>query len=74
MTSNSQAWIKETVDRTVKSFVQGFLGSWLVSGRSFDTLLTIDNVKAGALMLALSLAIAVGLKPVGSDNSTSRIV
>jgi hypothetical protein len=71
---NTKAWVKETADRLIKSFGQGYLAAWLISGRTFDTLFTVDNLKAGVVLVALSLATAVGLKQVGSDQSTSRLL
>jgi hypothetical protein len=74
LSKDTQAWCKETADRLIKSFAQGYLASWLISGRTFDTLFTVDNLKAGVVLVALSLATAAGLKQLGTDQSTSRLL
>lgn len=71
----TRSWLYETADRVAKSFVQGYVTSWLVfKGPQYDTMLTTTNLKAGAAMAGLCLATALGFKQIGSDHSTSQVV
>lgn len=75
MKRSTTAWLYETGDRLVKSFVQGYVTSWLVfKGPQYDTMLTLTNLKAGAAMAGFSLAMALGFKQLGADHSTSQLV
>lgn len=75
MKRSTTAWLYETGDRVVRSFVQGYVTSWLVfKGPQYDTMLTITNLKAGGAMAGLALAMALGFKQVGSDHSTSQLI
>lgn len=61
----SKVWWEDTVERALKTFAQGYLGYWVMVSQiapgdgadptMADTLLTVDNVKAGAVMTVLSL-------------------
>ena len=70
-------FIKETADRVLKSFVQGYLASFLLASGitpNLDKFLTLQNLQAAVLMAILSLCTAFGLRPVGSDTGTSQII
>lgn len=68
---------KNTAERMVKTFFQGYFGFWALTlgllgtgaevagADSFDTLFAMDNVKAGVVLVALSLASSVGAKGFG---------
>lgn len=54
----------DLVERSLSTFVQGFLAAWLVFGEAgFDALFTIDNVKAG---------VAAGILSAGKGWLASR--
>lgn len=70
-------FVAKTAERAVKTFLQFYLGYWLfLSGAAadFDHLFTQDNVEAGVVGLALSVATSIGTKNIGpNDNSPSAI-
>lgn len=75
-------FIVDTAERGARTFGQFYLGFWLLSAGllgtgadanadAFDLLFTWDNVKAGVVGLALSVATAIGAKPFGDKDSAS---
>lgn len=65
------AQIGNIADRAVRTFAYTFLGAWIgVGGASFDNLFTVDNLKAGVVGLALSLAVSLG---VTANRGTPRL-
>lgn len=71
MTSN---FIKDTAERAVRTFVQGYLGSWLATGADFDGLVDTSNLKVGVVAVALSVAMSMGLKKVGSNKESGSVL
>ncbi len=81
-----QKFVAKTAERMAKTFVQFYLGYWFltlgllntaaaVAGPgAFDTLFTVDNVKAGVVGLALSLATSIGTKGLGPDKDSPSMV
>jgi hypothetical protein len=70
----SQLFVKKTAERAVRTFLQGYLSIWIVGGASFDGLVDLDNVKAGIVAAALSIAMSMGLKGVGPDKESPSAV
>jgi hypothetical protein len=81
----SRKWLYDAAERMGTTFVQFYLGFWLLkvglfdtsvsdgSADAFDLLFTSDNAKAGVVGLALSLAKAVGASQIGSRNTASLL-
>jgi len=70
-------FLKKAFERSAKTFAQFYLGYWLfLSGGnvSFDTLFTTDNVEAGIVGLALSLATSIGTKNIGTDQNDPSVI
>lgn len=79
-------FIKDIAERASKTFLQFYLGFWLLtngllntdaatpSPDMFDTLFTSDNLKAGVVGLALSLATNFVTKPFGRDGNSASLV
>lgn len=68
------AFIKDTAERAVRTFFQGYLGSWLATGADFDGLVKTDNLKVGVVAVALSIAMSLGLKKVGSNKESGSVL
>ncbi|MFM9028071.1 MAG: holin [Bacteroidota bacterium] len=68
------AFIKDTVERAARTFLQGYLGAWLATGADFDGLIATDNLKIGATAVALSVAMSMGLKKVGSNKESGSVL
>jgi Putative lactococcus lactis phage r1t holin len=67
-------FVKDTAERAGRTFVQGYLSFWLVNGADFDGLVSVDSLKAGAVALALSVAMSMGLKKVGPNKNSGSVV
>jgi hypothetical protein len=86
MSDATKKFLKDLAERAGKTFVQGYLAFWLLTSglgdtpaevptaSGFDTLFTMDNVKAGAVALALSVASSVLTKRVGPDSTSASMV
>ncbi len=72
--SMSMKFVKETAERAARTFVQAYLSVWLVGGASFEGLTDVDNLKAGVVAVALSVAMSMGLKNVGPNKGSASAV
>jgi hypothetical protein len=70
----STAFIKDTAERAARTFIQGYLGSWLATGADFDGLVNTDNLKVGVVAVALSIAMSMGLKKVGTNKESGSVL
>lgn len=78
-------FLLRTIERAAKTFAQFYFGLWLLrlgllnadisapNADAFDLLFTIDNVKAGVVGVALSVATSVGSKPFGDPDDPSVV-
>lgn len=66
--------MKDTAERAARTFLQGYLGSWLATGADFDGLIASDNLKVGVVAVALSIAMSMGLKKVGSNKDSASVL
>ena len=73
-TSMNKAFIKDTVERAVRTFFQGYLGSWIATGADFDGLIDTGNLKVGVVAVAASIAMAMGLKKVGPNKDSGSVL
>ena len=65
---------KDVAERTVRTFLQGYLGSWLATGADFDTLVSGAPLKVGFVSAALSISMSLGLKNVGSKKDSPSVL
>lgn len=70
----SAKFVKDTVERAVRTFLQGYLGSWLATGADADGLWASSNLKVGIVAVGLSVAMSLGLKKVGSDKDSASAI
>lgn len=78
----SPAFLADLAERAAKTFAQFYLGFWLFlnpdtniqnAPDAFDTLFTTQNLKAGVVGLAFSLATSVASATRGSNASASLV-
>lgn len=67
-------FLADTAERAAKTFIQAYLGAWVVAGSNFDALVDMNNVKIGVVAVAASVAMAMGLKNVGSNKDSGSIL
>jgi hypothetical protein len=67
-------FIVDTAERAAKTFVQAYLGAWVVAGSDFNALTDMANVKIGVVAVAASIAMAMGLKNVGSNKDSGSVL
>jgi hypothetical protein len=65
---------KEAAERAARTFVQAYLSIWLVTGADFDGLTNPDNLKAGVVAVAMSVAMSMGLKKAGPNKDSASAV
>lgn len=82
----SKIWWLSTLERLGKTFAQGYFAMWMLTAglgntsasvpnaEAFDTLFTMTNLKAAAVMAALSLFTSLASTPVGADHSAPSLV
>lgn len=67
----SASFMKDAVERAVRTFLQAYLGVWIATGADFDGLVDTDNLKVGVVAVALSVAMSMGLKKVGPNKDSA---
>jgi hypothetical protein len=70
----SNKFLKDVIERAMRTFLQGFLGAWVAGGADFDGLVSSDNLKIGIVAVALSVAMSIGLKNVGKNKNSASIL
>jgi len=68
------SFVKDAAERAARTFLQGYLGSWLATGADFDGLVSTDNLKVGVVAVALSVAMSMGLKKVGKNKESASVL
>ena len=68
------SFVRDTVERAARTFLQGYLGAWLATGADFDGLVSTDNLKVGVVAVALSVAMSMGLKKVGPNKNSGSVL
>ena len=64
-------FVKDTVERAVRTFLQAYLAAWVATGADFDGLVNQSNLKVGVTAVALSVAMSMGLKKVGPNKDSA---
>jgi hypothetical protein len=67
-------FLKDTAERAVRTFLQAYLAAWVATGADFDGLVASDNLKVGVTAVALSIAMAMGLKKVGPNKDSASAI
>lgn len=67
----TRVWLEDAVGRLVRTFIQGYAAFWAVAGQSYDTLFTLDNLKAGVVAAAISFFMSMGASQFGNPHSAS---
>jgi len=70
----STKFLKDTAERAGRTFLQAYLGAWIATGANPDDLLKADSLKIGVSAVALSVAMALGLKKVGPNKNSASVV
>jgi hypothetical protein len=70
----SSSFIKDTAERAARTFMQAYLGAWIATGADFDGLANSANLKIGVSAVALSIAMAMGLKKVGANKDSGSVL
>lgn len=64
-------WRANTIDRLIRSAVQGYAAVWLATGAAFDGLISWEPVKGAAVAIVLSLLFTFGATQVGNPTDNS---
>lgn len=65
-------WLVDAAERVVKTFVQGFVATWILTqDKSWDGFWDLENAKAGLVAGALALAMAIMGRQIGSPATAS---
>ena len=67
-------FVKDTVERAVRTFLQAYLAAWVATGADFDGLVNQNNLKVGVTAVALSVAMSMGLKKVGPNKDSASAI
>lgn len=70
----SSNFIKDTAERAARTFMQAYLGAWIATGADYDGLVDTANLKIGVTAVALSIAMAMGLKKVGANKDSGSVL
>lgn len=74
MSAATKRWLLDTAERSLRTFSQAYFAAWVAFGSmEYETLFTVDNLKAGVVGLAASIAMSLGAKNVGADDSASLL-
>lgn len=61
-------WRANTIDRLIRSAIQGYAAVWLATGAAFDGLLSWEPVKGAAVAAVLSILFTFGATQVGDPT------
>lgn len=65
-------WLRDTVERVIRTFLQGWLAAWLIiEDKTFDTLFTEDVLLIGVVAAVGAFLTAIGGAQVGTSQSPS---
>lgn len=65
-------WIKDTAERVVRTFLQAWLGAWVViEDVTLDQLFDADVLAVGAVAAVGAILAALGGRAVGNQESAS---
>ena len=64
-------WRANTIDRLIRSAVQGYAAVWLATGAAFDGLLSWEPAKGAAVAVVLSVLFTFGATQVGDPTTNN---
>jgi hypothetical protein len=84
MRETTRRFLLDLIERAGKTFIQTYLATWILlagigddvgagGSGAYDTLFTLNNVKAGVVGVALSFATSFGSRSVGRRDSASIV-
>jgi hypothetical protein len=73
VTAATKRWLADSAERAGRTAVQSYLAVWVAGTPDFDHLFTRSNLEGAVVGLALSLAMSVGAKKRGADDSASLL-
>lgn len=73
MSAKTKRWLADALERAGRTAAQAYLAVWIANGASYETLFTRTNLEGAVVGLALSLAVSVGAKQAGADDSASLL-
>lgn len=84
MREATRKFLLDLLERAGKTFIQTYLATWVLlsaigegvgagNADAFDTLFTLNNVKAGVVGVALSFATSIGSRQIGRNDSASAV-
>lgn len=67
-------WLRQTAERAVRTFLQAWLGAWLViENVTLEQLFDTDVVTVGVVAAVGSILMSLGAKRVGDTDSASFV-
>lgn len=70
----THAWLRQTAERAVRTFLQAWLSSWLViESVTIEQLFDTDIVTVGVVAAVGSILCSLGAKKVGDADSASFV-
>lgn len=73
MTDKTKRFLLDTLERAARTALQAYLAVWVAGTPDYDHLFTRSNFEGAVVGLALSIAMSVGAKKAGADDSASLL-
>lgn len=73
MTRNWKLWLFDTLERTARTFVQGFLGAVTLDAFTKIDLSWLENVQIGGMAGVYAILVAFAGRQVGASSSASLL-
>jgi hypothetical protein len=73
MSNDLKRFLADLAERASRTFLQAYFAAWVAFGMDFDHLFTRNNLEAGVVGLAASVAMSLGAKRTGANDSASLL-
>lgn len=73
MSPTTKRWLLDAAERAGRTALQAYMAVWIAAGATYETLFTRDNLEGAIVGVALSVAMSVGAKKRGADDSASLL-
>ena len=64
-------WRANSIDRIIRSAVQGYAAVWLATGAAFEGLVSWEPVKGAVVAILLSVLFTLGATQIGDPTSNT---
>ena len=64
---------QDVIERAVRTFMYGYLTNWVMNGLGYLSLFTLENAQYGVVAVAFSVAVSLGVKNIGGNESASAL-